>query len=95
MIDLGIDPAATPSYAEVLDVRADRVGRVTEFLAGVSPQRLAEACAGPVWGGGEGMTVLRCLRVIFNEECEHHRFARRDLDVIEAAAHPEATTATS
>ena len=24
----------------------------------------------------------RCLRVIFNEECEHRRFAERDLDTI-------------
>ena len=29
------------------------------------------------------MTVSGCLRVILNEEWEHHRFAVRDLDVIE------------
>jgi DinB superfamily/Pentapeptide repeats (8 copies) len=93
--DLGIDPAATPSYAEVLEVRAGRVARVTDFLAGVSPERLAEECVGPVWEGGERLTVQRCLRVIFNEECEHHRFARRDLDVIEAAVRPAATAGVS
>jgi uncharacterized protein YjbI with pentapeptide repeats len=78
--DLGVDPDATPSYAEVLDVRADRVAKVSEFLAGVSPERLSEEVEGPLWEAGARLSVLRCLRVIFNEECEHHRFAERDLD---------------
>ena len=78
--------AATPSYAEVLDLRADRVARVREFLTEVSPERLTDEVAGPVWEGGERLSVFRCLRVIFNEECEHHRFAARDLDLIEAGS---------
>jgi hypothetical protein len=41
---------------------------------------------GPLWEGGERLTVLRCLRVILNEECEHLRFATRDLAAIEATA---------
>lgn len=81
--ELGIDPDATPSYDEVLAVRAERVARVRDFLAGVGPQRLAEEVEGPVWEGGERLTVLRCLRVILNEECEHLRFATRDLAVLE------------
>lgn len=84
--DLGLDVAATPSYAEVLAVRLDRVAQVRDFVAAVTPEQLAEECQGPVWAQGERSTVLRCLRVILNEECEHHRFARRDLDVIEAGA---------
>jgi len=39
-----------------------------------------------VWDDAEdaaGMTVLRCLRVIFEEEWHHHRYAVRDLDAIE------------
>lgn len=83
--ELGIDPDATPSYAEVLAVRAERVARVRDFLAAVSPQRLAEEVQGPVWEGGERLTVVRCLRVILNEECEHLRFAERDLAVIDAS----------
>lgn len=44
--DIGIDAGATPSYADVLTLRADRVARISE----------------------------------------HHRFARRDLDLIEGTA---------
>ncbi len=84
--DLGVDPDATPSYDEVLTVRAERVARVRVFLAGVGPEQLADEVEGPVWEGGEKLTVLRCLRVILNEECEHLRFAVRDLGVLEAAA---------
>lgn len=83
--DLGVDVDAAPTYAEVLDLRADRVARVREFLSEVSADRLAEECDGPLWAG-ERLTVLRCLRVILNEECEHHRFAERDLDLIEAGS---------
>ncbi|MGI8666147.1 MAG: DinB family protein [Jatrophihabitans sp.] len=84
--ELGLDPDATPSYADLLALRADRVARVTDFLAEVSPQRLAEECEGPLWEGGRRLSVLRCLRVILNEECEHRRYAERDLDLIEAGA---------
>ena len=84
--DIGIDMDATPSYAEVLDLRADRVAKVRTFLDEVSPDRLAEEVEGPLWEGGERFSVLRCLWVILNEECEHLRFARRDLDLIEAGS---------
>jgi hypothetical protein len=70
----------------VLEVRADRVARVRDFLAGVTPQRLAEEVEGPLWEGGARLSVARCLRVILNEECEHLRFAERDLAVLEARA---------
>jgi hypothetical protein len=81
---LGIDPAATPSYEQVLALRADRAGRVTEFLAGVTPAQLEAEVEGPPWNEGRRFSVYRCLRVIFNEECEHRRFAERDLDAIAA-----------
>jgi hypothetical protein len=35
-------------------------------------------------------TTLSCLHVILNEEWEHHRYAVRDLDAIEANATPGA-----
>jgi hypothetical protein len=82
--DLGIDPDATPSYPEVLELRADRVARVRDYLAEVTPERLAEEVEGPVWERGQRLSVQRCLRVILNEECEHLRFAERDLDAIAA-----------
>lgn len=83
---LGLDPDARPSYAEVLELRADRASRVRAFLADVTPERLAEECVGPLWEHGERLSTLRCLWVILNEECEHLRFAERDLDLIEAGA---------
>jgi hypothetical protein len=81
---LGLDPAATPSYEEVRAVRAERADRVTAFLAGVTPERLAAEVAGPPWGP-DRLPAYRCLRVLFTEECEHRRFAVRDLDVLTGA----------
>lgn len=91
MTDLGIDPDATPSYEQVLELRADRVARVRDFLTEVSLERLAEEVEGPPWERGERLSVLRCLRVILTEESEHLRFAERDLDVV-AAGIPAAVT---
>ena len=86
LADLGIDEHATPSYAAVLALRAEQVATVRGFLAQVSPERLTEEVEGPIWERGERLTVLRCLWVILNEECEHLRFARRDLDLIGAGS---------
>ena len=84
---LGLDPQAAPSYAEVRELRADRVARVRAFVADVTAERLADPCPGPMWERGEDLGVLRCFRVILNEECEHLRYAERDLDLLEAG-HP-------
>ncbi len=84
LTDLGIDVDASPSYAEVFELRADRVGRVRAFLGGVTQEQLTEEVEGPIWESGARLSVLRCLWVILNEECEHFRFAQRDLEVIEA-----------
>lgn len=83
--DLGLDMDATPTYAEVLDLRAARVAQVGDFLSEVTPERLSEECEGPVWAGGRP-SVQRCLWVVLQEECEHLRFALRDLDVISVRA---------
>ena len=36
------------------------------------------------WAPEYPETILSCLHVILNEEWEHHRYAVRDLDAIEA-----------
>ncbi len=82
MADIGIDPNAAPTYPELIELRADRAATMREFLAEVTAERLSEQRQGPSWDSGEPITVLRCLRVILNEECEHHRYAERDLDLI-------------
>ena len=82
--DLGLDVTARPTYNQVLDLRADRVAAVRQFLAGVTADRLTQENPGPPWDR-ESVSAIRCLWVILNEECEHLRFARRDLDAIAAA----------
>ena len=81
--ELGIDADATPSYEEVLEARAERMAMVRDYLAAVTSDDLAGECADP-WGGAWKPSVLECLRVIFDEEWHHHRYAVRDLDAIDA-----------
>ena len=81
--EYGLDADANPSYEAVLEARAGRVATVRDYLATVTPQDLAGERADP-WSDNWGPTVLQCLRVIFQEEWHHHRYAVRDLDAIEA-----------
>jgi hypothetical protein len=81
--DMSIFTTATPSYAEVLEVRAGRVAMVRDFLATVTSDVLAATRRNP-HAPEYPETVLSCLHVILYEEWEHHRYAVRDLDAIEA-----------
>lgn len=81
---LGLDLAARPSYAEVLDVYAGRRAQVDELLATLVDADLAEprtATLAPSWGE-EMRTVADCLGTILNEHVEHHRYVTRDLAVL-------------
>jgi len=80
--DTSIFTTVTPSYAEVLEVRAGRVAMVRDFLATVTPDELTVTRRNPHAEHQE--TVLSCLHTILGEEWEHHRYAVRDLDAIEA-----------
>lgn len=79
----GIDPDADPSFDEVREVRADRIGRVTAFLADLAEDDLGRHCPPPPFNPGLQPTVRSCLGVLMNEEWEHHRFAVRDLNAID------------
>lgn len=85
----GYDPAvfsnATPSYAEVLEVRAEKAAMVRDYLATVTEEDLAAARRNP-WAPDQPVTVRSCLHTILNEEWEHHRYAVRDLDAIESGS---------
>jgi uncharacterized protein YjbI with pentapeptide repeats len=81
--DMSIFTTATPSYSEVLEARADRVAMVREFLASVSSADLATTRKNP-HDPRHQETTLSCLHVILDEGWEHHRYAVRDLDAIEA-----------
>ena len=81
--DMSIFTTVTPSYADVLEVRAGRVAMVRDFLATVTSDELAAARKNP-HDPAYPETTLSCLHVILEEEWEHHRFAVRDLDAIDA-----------
>ena len=82
-LDMSIFAGVTPSYSEVLEVRAGRVAMVRDFLATVSPDVLASPRRNP-HNPEYQETTLSCLHVILEEEWEHHRYAVRDLDAIQA-----------
>ncbi|HZN75568.1 MAG TPA: DinB family protein [Micromonosporaceae bacterium] len=84
-LDMSIFMTDTPSYADVLEVRADRVAMVRDFLANVTTDELATTRKNP-WAPEYPETTLSCLHVILEEEWEHHRYAVRDLNAIEAMA---------
>lgn len=78
---LGVDLAARPTYAEVVEVFADRRAQVGALLATLTDADLTEprtATPAPSWGE-ETHSVGECLKVIMNEHVEHHRYATRDL----------------
>ena len=83
--EIGTLSAAAPPYTEVLEIRAGRLGMVRDFLGSVTQEVLAEQRKNP-HSPEHAETVLSCLHVILEEEWEHHRFAVRDLDAIEASA---------
>jgi hypothetical protein len=85
---LGIDLDARPSFAEVMEARQDRMALIGRLVAGLSDNELARACMRtPAPGYPEGeRPVWECLSVVMEEECEHHRFALRDLTALEARA---------
>jgi len=81
--DMSIFTTVTPSYADVLEVRAGRVAMLRDFLATVTSDKLLATRKNP-WDPDYPETTLSCLHVILNEEWQHYRYAVRDLEVIEA-----------
>jgi len=75
--------SATPPYAEVLAARAERVAMVRDYLADVTAADLATARKNPHAPECPEST-LSCLHTILAEEWEHHRYAVRDLDALDA-----------
>jgi hypothetical protein len=82
--DMSLFRTDTPSYAEVLEVRAEHVAMVRDHLASVTVDDLAATRRNP-WAPDHPETTLTCLHVILEEEWEHLRYALRDLDAIAAS----------
>ena len=83
---LGMDLDARPSLLEVLQVRADRMALIRRIVDGLTNADLGRVCRRSPAPGypEEERIVAECLGVVMEEECEHHRFATRDLTVLEA-----------
>jgi hypothetical protein len=84
--NLGIDLDARPSFAEVMAVRADRTALVRGIVDGLTDTELERMCTRTPAPGypEEPHSVADCLGVVMGEECEHRRYAVRDLAVLEA-----------
>jgi hypothetical protein len=82
-LDTSVLATATPPYSEVLEARAGRVATMRDFLASLTSRELAATRKNP-HDPDHPETTLSCLHVILEEEWEHHRYAVRDLDAIEA-----------
>jgi hypothetical protein len=76
----GLDYSVRPSLAEALAVRADRSATFRAYLADVDAADLPRGVE--VLENGAA-TVLECLWTVMEEEFWHHRYAVRDLAVLE------------
>lgn len=85
---LGIDLAAQPGYEEILAVRAGRMAVMRRIVDGLTDGDLGRRCQRSPAPGypEEERSVLECISVVMDEEIEHHRFAVRDFDLLEAEA---------
>ncbi len=86
----GIDPDADPSLDQVLTVRRERMDEVRDAIAGATAEELERTCVPPASPGHprKEHTVLQCLHVVLKEEWQHHRYAVRDLAVLEMRRSP-------
>jgi hypothetical protein len=84
---VAIEPEYQPGLDEILVVRAERMAAVSEVLDGLTDDDFPRSCERPPAPGYPSPhTVRQCLGVIVNEEVEHHRYATRDLSVIETSS---------
>jgi hypothetical protein len=83
--ELGVDPAATPSFDEIVAEYSSRVAQVSDLVAAVTDDQLGQTrtAATASESDEESHSVAECLGVVLNEHCEHRRFAVRDLAVLE------------
>jgi DinB superfamily len=74
-----LDLDARPTLDEVLDLRRERMARVSEVLRGATDDDLRRTVDSPDHGT---TSVMHCIQVVLNEEWWHHRYANRDLDLL-------------
>jgi len=85
---LGLAVEASSTLDEVLVPRLSRMASMRRVLDGLSQPELDRVCgrkpADPY--PDQEYVVRRCLKVVLQEEVEHHRYAVRDLAELEARA---------
>ena len=83
---LGLTLDATPTLDEVLAARVARMATMRDVVDRLTETELDRVCgrkpADPY--PDQEYVVRRCLKVVLKEEAEHHRYAVRDLAVLEA-----------
>ncbi|MCK2238930.1 MULTISPECIES: DinB family protein [unclassified Crossiella] len=88
---LGLTLDATPTLEEVLAPRLARMAVMRRVVDGLTAAELDRVCgrkpAEPY--PDQEYVVRRCLKVVLKEEAEHHRYAVRDLAVLEAGVSGE------
>jgi hypothetical protein len=69
----------------VLDVRAEKLESIHEYLANATQDDLQKTNTAPdTTAHPQGsFKVLDCLRVVLNEEWWHNQYAMRDLAILE------------
>lgn len=83
---LGMDLDARPSFADALEVGDGRMALVrgiVDDLTDISSNGCARVRLRPGYPEGS-RSVGECLEVVMKEDCEHHRYAARDLAVLES-----------
>ncbi len=82
----GLDPEASPSVENILQLRRERMDEVGQTVGALTAEELERVCAPPRSPGHptQDHVVRACLHVILNEEWEHNGYARRDLDILAA-----------
>ncbi|GAB3134219.1 DinB family protein [Amycolatopsis stemonae] len=83
---LGLTLDATPALEDVLAPRLARMAAMRRFVGGLTVDELDRVCGrkpAEMYPDQEYL-VRRCLKVVLKEEAEHHRYAVRDLAVLEA-----------
>lgn len=85
---LGLTLEATPALDEVLAPRLARMAAMRRVVDGLTVAELDRVCGRKPADlyPGQDYLVRRCLKVVLKEEAEHHRYAVRDLAVLEAGA---------
>ncbi|MFQ6170642.1 DinB family protein [Oryzobacter sp. R7] len=88
VLAMGVDPEADPPWEHVVEVWRTRRAMAAEEFAAATDDRLDDDITGSPTPaiGEETRSRRRCLLTIVREMGEHHRYATRDLALIEAGA---------